>query len=178
MNEYKAGQEVCVSVQQLYNEYGGHITYGTIGMEEEYYDLFNENRQLACMDGEQCRINHVGQDMLLLKNENGWKTVCFALSKVEAATAFFLPKPKTFEDVKRIVDKFPYHTLIKNKGITILHVSGHMSIGVSYEDDDDKNEVYIFNLFWNKEYININSVGNNVATVNEIVRTWNQLVMI
>jgi len=75
-----------------------------------------------------------------------------------------------------------FNELIKNEGIfqtnTIENIdNSDISIGVSYEDDDNGEEVYIYNVFIDEdEYINIGNTGNKenktpISVIDEIIST-------
>ena len=59
MCRFEEGQYVAVSVKTLY-ESGVPLTYGTIVPDYDekgkmnYYDLYNEDGEFACCDGEIC----------------------------------------------------------------------------------------------------------------------------
>lgn len=83
----------------------------------------------------------------------------------------------TPKKLKKIIKtEVPFHELVKNSGIYEFHESGDLSIGVSYEEDEDGKERYIFNLFRQKnEYINISNIGFYHETISELVEAWNHL---
>ena len=95
MSKYKEGQEVCVSVKTLY-ESNEKLEYGTIVPDYDengnmnYWDLYNEDGELACMDGETCIIEQVGNVLLTLTNDNGEGTIHFTITKEEADRAIFI----------------------------------------------------------------------------------------
>jgi hypothetical protein len=74
--------------------------------------------------------------------------------------------------------KIPFNKLKKNEGIFETNViensdNSDISIGVSYEDNDNGEEVYIYNVFVEDEYINISSTGNKenktpISVIDEI----------
>lgn len=72
-----------ISLEKLYNKYGSKLTYGeihkTVDNESEYYDLYHNNR-LVCMDGEECLIKHVSEEVVNIVNENGENDMEFQLS--------------------------------------------------------------------------------------------------
>ncbi len=91
--QYKEGQEVCVSIENLYLKYRNAITYGHIRYDKnegEYFDLFNEDGELACMDGEVCFINQIGTSLITFANYNGEKTLYFTLTKEETEAALLI----------------------------------------------------------------------------------------
>lgn len=88
--------EVCISVKALYESdlespYGNHIIpdfdYET--KEMEYYDLYNDSDELACMDGEWCHVVEKSDHHVLLRNDNGDGTVYFCLTLEEFEIAAF-----------------------------------------------------------------------------------------
>ena len=89
----------------------------------------------------------------------------------------------TVEKMKQIINtQVPFSKLIKNEGILIFYVVGIVSVGISYEDDNEGNEYYIYNLFLkDDEYINICGSSNkeeliNKETLNELVVAWNRYI--
>lgn len=79
------------------------------------------------------------------------------------------------EILDEINKDIPFNNLIKNKGIyeTRTLANSSISIGLSYEDEDEK-EVYIYNVFVEDQYINISGRGNKKdilpdAVINEIL---------
>lgn len=90
-------------------------------------------------------------------------------------------KRKSFmvsEQIEKIIHKnVDFNTLKKDQGIIVFYEEGDISIGVSFETDDDGNDGYIYNLFWqDDEYINISNTGNNYETYTEIADEWNNLM--
>lgn len=69
----------------------------------------------------------------------------------------------TFEELKQIVNtEILFDDLKKNEGVLIFYEKDNISIGISYEDDDEGNDCYIYNLFDEVgEYINIGGKGNH-----------------
>lgn len=88
-------KEVCISLESLYNELGGDLTYGTIKKsyqeetDTEYYDFYNNKHELACMDGEVVNIEVKERDYYVLLNTNGEVDTDFILSKEEFGIAHF-----------------------------------------------------------------------------------------
>lgn len=90
---------------------------------------------------------------------------------------------KSVKEMARIVGTIP-RLLVKNSGICEFYTEGDISIGVSYEDTDRHKEVYIFNLFYCDEYVNIPCVykrvngeftaveGQNLIEI--LTSTWNE----
>lgn len=95
MTELKEGQKVTVSVQALYDS-GIPLEYGRIEVENDdsgkvvnYCDIYNEDGELACMDGETCIIEQIGTVSITLVNNYGESTVLFALTKKESDIAIY-----------------------------------------------------------------------------------------
>ena len=91
--KYTEGMHVCVSVKALY-ENTQDLTFGHIVPDFEdgvmkYYDLYNDDDELACLDGEECVIAQVGQALITLSNSNGDGTIYFTLTREEADVAIF-----------------------------------------------------------------------------------------
>lgn len=79
--------------------------------------------------------------------------------------------------MQEIINKeIPFNDLVKNSGIYEFYQGGSIAVGVSFEEDEMNNDTYIFNLFLQNEYININGTGRNQETINELVKTWNELL--
>ena len=88
----------------------------------------------------------------------------------------------TEKEMKNIINELcPWESLKKNQGITEFYVDANeISIGVSYEDIDELNDIYIYNLFYKDEYINISGYGtieNRLPEfiVQELADSWNSL---
>lgn len=77
----------------------------------------------------------------------------------------------TFEKLKQIINtEIPFNDLKKNEGIFEFYEMGNISIGISYEDDEDGNDCYIYNLFYDvDEYINICGKGNPEQPINDFI---------
>ena len=93
----------------------------------------------------------------------------------------------TFEKMEEIIkNEIPFSLLEKNKGIVEFYEDENISIGLSFEDlDEEQKDVYIFNLFYGDEYINIcgeyklvNGKFIDLCTnlIEELVETWNTLI--
>lgn len=82
----------------------------------------------------------------------------------------------TEREMKQILDtEVPFGDLVKNSGIYEFYEHGDLSIGISYEADENGKDIYIFNLFCEGDYVNICSTGNNEETISELTATWNEL---
>lgn len=83
------GTKVCVSIQTLYNSFP-QLTFGEIVPDfgdTDYYDLYNEDGELACLDGEEVIIEQVGEQLITFRNDNGESSIHFALTYKEAEMA-------------------------------------------------------------------------------------------
>lgn len=95
MINFQEGQEVTVSVQALYDS-GIPLEYGRIEVEKDdsgkvvnYADIYNEDGEFACCDGETCTIEQVGTVLITLVNDYGESTVRLTLTRPEAEIALF-----------------------------------------------------------------------------------------
>lgn len=87
----------------------------------------------------------------------------------------------TVKEMKQIFEtEIPYKDLIKDSGIYVFHEdeAADISIGISYENDDDGNEVYVFNLFLGAdEYVGCGCVGiyeDKENMIREAADQWNR----
>ena len=70
--------------------------------------------------------------------------------------------------------EIPLEGLGVDSGICEFHMENNKSIGISYEDIDGEL-VYIFNIFVNDEYINIDGEYESIYDAVEIVTNeWNK----
>lgn len=81
-------------------------------------------------------------------------------------------------EILDIINKdVPFDNLMKNIGIyetRSLSSDLIISVGVSYEDDEDNKEIYIYNVFIDDEYIHISETGTKedrlpTAVINRIL---------
>lgn len=81
------GKEVCLSNQALYEKFGRYLRWNridkTVENGTEYYDIYKSWGNHLGMDGETCTVEEVGQDYVLLLNENGEVDTHIKLSKDE-----------------------------------------------------------------------------------------------
>lgn len=89
------GMKVCISVKSLYNM-GNDLLFGKIvpdfsesKNDTNYYDLYNEDGELACLDGEEVLVNQIGQAIITFRNDNGDGSVYFSLTHEETAAAIY-----------------------------------------------------------------------------------------
>lgn len=93
--DLREGQTVCVSAKALF-ESDSFLDYGTIVIDYDekgnlqYYDIYNEDGEFACCDGEECIIEQIGEWLITLVNNNGDSAVRLTLTKDEASTALFI----------------------------------------------------------------------------------------
>ena len=91
---FTEGTTRCISIKALY-ELSSTLTYGSIiysrddDVKQEYFDLYNQDGQLACLDGEECKVKKVNKDSVVLTSKNTEFSVDFVLTHEEAQTAFF-----------------------------------------------------------------------------------------
>lgn len=87
------GIKVCISVESLYNREKdllyGHIEYTEANEPENgddnYFDLYNEDGELACMDGEEVIVTQIDEDLITFRHDY----VDFRLSYEEAEIAIY-----------------------------------------------------------------------------------------
>lgn len=96
MNLFKENQEVCLSIETLYGSKKELAFCKTVhgrsrckGGILDCYDLYNSDGELACMDGENCRIDTLGESLIVFRNDNGDETIYFELMTEEAEIACF-----------------------------------------------------------------------------------------
>ncbi|MDD6484007.1 MAG: hypothetical protein PUF72_05470 [Clostridiales bacterium] len=86
------GMKVCISVKALQNM-ENDLLYGLIVPDyynnTNYYDLYNEGGELACMDGEEVLIDQIGKTLVTFRNDNGDGNIYFSLTHKEAGLAIF-----------------------------------------------------------------------------------------
>lgn len=86
----------------------------------------------------------------------------------------------TIKEMEQIIKtKIPFTELQKNNGIYEFYEKNNLSIGISYESDDDGNDIYVYNLFCNDDYINISSIGigkykYTKKVIVELARKWKE----
>ena len=89
------GMEVGISVKALYELernllFGRIVTdFATKENDCDYYDLYNEDGELACLDGETVKVDQVGVAIVTFRNDNGDGTIYFALTHDECDAAVF-----------------------------------------------------------------------------------------
>lgn len=89
----------------------------------------------------------------------------------------------TLEKVTEFINNnVDFSSLQKDKGISEFRISNTISLGVSFESKgpDGESDIYVYNLFWNDEYINISGFGTKDNptpddVVVELTKVWNDL---
>lgn len=87
-------EPVAISVKALYDMYGPNLTLGTIKKHksngETYYDLYNEDGELACCDGEEWPMEENGGYLVtFLTDGPDGSAVRFTLTQEELGVATF-----------------------------------------------------------------------------------------
>ena len=77
---------------------------------------------------------------------------------------------------KILMEEIPLEKLSIDSGILEFHQDGEKSLGISYEHNDEGNKVYIFNVFWNDQYINVSGEYKNIYDcIPELLKVWNEV---
>jgi hypothetical protein len=94
---YIPGNEYGISIETIYRNFGCSLRYASIkctaGESEDpyYFDLYNRNGELGCMDGESCTLSRInGDGGLEFENKEGESSVSFTLSREEADAGIFI----------------------------------------------------------------------------------------
>lgn len=83
------GDDVQMSIRSLFFR-ANPITIGHVVREEgNEFVLYNEDNEIACFNGETCRIYQVGSELITFANLNGDGTIFFTLTLKEAEAALF-----------------------------------------------------------------------------------------
>lgn len=89
------GMKVCISVKSLY-DMKNDLLFGKIvpdfaenQSDIDYYDLYNEDGELACLDGEEVLVDQIGQSIITFRNDNGDGSVYFSLTHEETDVAIY-----------------------------------------------------------------------------------------
>lgn len=61
----------------------GKIVFTNEGESGTYYDLYNDDGEVACMSGEEVYVVEVGEYLVTFRNDNGESSVYFTLTKQE-----------------------------------------------------------------------------------------------
>lgn len=92
-NMLNKGDEVCISTQALYEKYGERLSHGHISPEKGedciYYDMYNSEGNVCCMDGEVIRVESTNEDTVVFVNEDDEEPIRFTLSMEEVEVAVF-----------------------------------------------------------------------------------------
>lgn len=74
-----------------------------------------------------------------------------------------------------LMEEIPLEGLAIDSGIYEFHQDGEKSMGVSFEHNEYGNEVYIFNVFWNNQYINVAGEYTSIYDcIPELLKVWNE----
>lgn len=89
----RVNETVCLSISTLERELGDDLEYTRIEYtndgDEEYFDLYNDEDELCCMDGEEVLIVKDDGTDLTFVNQNGLNDVEFKLTLSEFIVAAF-----------------------------------------------------------------------------------------
>lgn len=92
----EVGMKVAVSCKELYEKCNNSHSIEIEVQQDEngndaYWDLYNADKELACMDGETCEVISIDQDgFVTLKNNDGESGKLFTLSPDEANVGLFV----------------------------------------------------------------------------------------
>lgn len=102
-NKLEEGLKVCVSVKTLFNyltedrdekivDFSNGYIEKSVDGKRKYYDLYNNQGELACMDGEIVHILNINKqnDIVTFINNNGECSVIFELYTEEIEEALFI----------------------------------------------------------------------------------------
>lgn len=74
---------------------------------------------------------------------------------------------------KGFINQIDFSAIQKDNGIYEYPITTigkeTLSLGISYETNDDTQDIYVYNLFYNKEYINISATGTPTNKYNSIL---------
>lgn len=85
----------------------------------------------------------------------------------------------TKDEMKQIImEAVPFSKLKKNSGIYEFNMVGDKSLGISYEDLEDLEAAYVYNIFLGDQYANVSTRGtvDNPTPdelLEELVKEWN-----
>lgn len=85
----KEAKIISLCTQSLYDAFKNEplsfcgIVFTDDGDGGTYCDLYNDDGELACMDGEEVYIVDVGEQLVTFRNDNGESSVYFTLTKNE-----------------------------------------------------------------------------------------------
>lgn len=95
--ENREGYLYTLNIERLFKEIGNNLKYAKIehtpsetgDFWDEYFDLYNQNGELACMDGETVQVVKDNGNLLTLMNSTGMGDVEFDLTETEFKTAAY-----------------------------------------------------------------------------------------
>lgn len=74
---------------------------------------------------------------------------------------------------KGFINQIDFSAIQKDNGIYEYPITTigkeTLSLGISYETNDDTQDIYVYNLFYNKEYINISTTGTPTKKYNSVL---------
>ena len=74
---------------------------------------------------------------------------------------------------KGFINQIDFSAIQKDNGIYEYPITTigkeTLSLGISYETNDDAQDVYVYNLFRNNEYINISATGTPTKKYNSVL---------
>ena len=89
----QVGDEVCISTQALYERFGKHLSQCSISLDKsegaDYYDMYNNEGEVCCMDGEMNRVDNICKEYVVFSNKEEGEPVKFTLSSEEVEVAVF-----------------------------------------------------------------------------------------
>lgn len=93
--KWKVGMSVTVSCKELYEKCRDSHSFEiqtekNESGEDAYWDLYNADNELACMDGETCEIVGIQDGYITLRNNDGESEKLFTLSAEEANVGLFV----------------------------------------------------------------------------------------
>lgn len=79
----------CISVKELFENFGSSLIHTDIVHMGEYYDLYDKSGKVVCLDGEECNVLSVDDQNVVLENKCGEEPVIFKLLLKEFDIAAF-----------------------------------------------------------------------------------------
>lgn len=78
-------------------------------------------------------------------------------------------------ELEKALNEILLNKLDIDSGIYEFYENKEMSIGISYEHNEDGNKVYIFNVFVCGEYINVDGEYKTIYDgIPELLKVWNE----
>lgn len=127
---YDSQKELSSSVKSLYDSRKKLEHCTVVYTHDEYegviadcYDLYNENGELACVDGETCCVSKAGETSITFRNDNGDYAIYFTLTLEEVGIA----------DFNNTIKELNYHTRVDQPVGQNIRDSNGNTIGYSVE---------------------------------------------